>query len=112
MFHGGSLYLIDRFYPSSKLCSSCGSVKDDLNLSDRVYKCVNKDCSLEIDRDYNASLNIKYYYLRKVFNKSTVSSTGIEAFGENVNLNGSSEKLSSLVELGSKHDEVLYAKIQ
>jgi len=47
---------IDRFFPSSKLCSSCGQIKEKLELSERVYKC---DCGLEIDRDLNASINIK-----------------------------------------------------
>ena len=44
-------------YPSSKKCSRCGSIKKNLKLSDRIYKCTN--CSLKIDRDYNASLNIR-----------------------------------------------------
>ena len=50
------LRIVDRFYPSSKTCSSCGKVKKDLKLSDRVYKC---DCGLTIDRDLNASINLK-----------------------------------------------------
>ena len=52
------LRLVDTFYPSSKTCSSCGEVKKDLKLNDRIYKCSN--CGLEIDRDYNASINRKY----------------------------------------------------
>ena len=48
--------LVDRFYPSSKTCSSCGSYKKDLKLSQRVYYCNN--CKEKIDRDFNASLNI------------------------------------------------------
>ena len=47
---------IDRFYPSSKTCSNCGNIKEDLILNDRVYKC--DTCGLEIDRDLNASINI------------------------------------------------------
>ena len=47
--------LADTFYPSSKLCSCC-NIKYDLKLKDRIYKCNN--CNLEIDRDYNASLNL------------------------------------------------------
>lgn len=53
---GKQLIKIDKWFPSSKLCSECGQIKDDLSLSDRIYKC---DCGLVIDRDYNASLNIK-----------------------------------------------------
>ncbi|HAT4137984.1 TPA: IS200/IS605 family element transposase accessory protein TnpB [Clostridium perfringens] len=50
------LRIVNRFYPSSKTCSSCGKVKKDLKLSDRIYKC---DCGLTIDRDLNASINLK-----------------------------------------------------
>ena len=48
--------LVDRFYPSSKTCSNCGSYKKDLKLSQRVYHCEN--CQEKIDRDFNASRNI------------------------------------------------------
>ena len=48
--------LVDRFFPSSKTCSNCGSYKKNLNLSQRVYHCNN--CQVKIDRDFNASLNI------------------------------------------------------
>ena len=54
---GIELRIVDRFYPSSKTCSYCGSIKKDLKLSDRVYKCDN--CGLEIDRDKNASFNLR-----------------------------------------------------
>ena len=50
----------DRYYPSSKLCSCCGSIKKDLKLKDRVYKC---SCGLSIDRDLNASINLSKYKL-------------------------------------------------
>ena len=50
------LRIVDRFYPSSKTCSNCSSIKKDLKLKDRVYKC---SCGLSIDRDYNASINLK-----------------------------------------------------
>ena len=48
--------LVNRFYPSSKTCSSCGHYKQDLKLSQRVYRCDN--CQAKLDRDFNASLNI------------------------------------------------------
>lgn len=51
----------DRFYPSSKKCSCCGSIKKDLKLKDRTYKC--SSCGLAIDRDFNASLNLANYRL-------------------------------------------------
>ncbi|HFD2036574.1 TPA: RNA-guided endonuclease InsQ/TnpB family protein [Clostridium perfringens] len=50
------LRIVDRFYPSSKTCSQCGEIKKDLKLSDRVYKC---SCGLVIDRDLNASINLR-----------------------------------------------------
>ena len=53
---GIELKIVDRFYPSSKLCHNCGQIKKDLKLSDRVYKC---DCGYEADRDYNASINLR-----------------------------------------------------
>jgi len=52
---------VDRFYPSSKLCSDCGFKKKDLKLSDRIYICDN--CGLIIDRDKNASINLSNYKL-------------------------------------------------
>lgn len=48
--------LVDRFYPSSKTCSNCGSYNADLKLGQRVFHC--KHCQVKIDRDFNASLNI------------------------------------------------------
>ncbi len=52
---------IDRFFPSSKTCSNCGTINEDINkdmknLKNRVFKCDN--CCFEIDRDLNASINI------------------------------------------------------
>ena len=51
------LRIVDRYFPSSKLCHECGSIKKDLKLSDRVYVC--KECGNIIDRDYQASLNLR-----------------------------------------------------
>lgn len=50
------LVVADRFYPSSKTCSSCGKIKDDLKLKDRVYRCPH--CGTIIDRDLNAAINL------------------------------------------------------
>ena len=58
------LRIVDTFYPSSKTCSCCGSIKKDLKLNDRLYKCSN--CGLEIDRDYNASINLEKTQVYKV----------------------------------------------
>lgn len=54
--NGIELRQVDRFYPSSKICCLCGQIKTDLKLSERVYRC---DCGNTIDRDYNASINLK-----------------------------------------------------
>lgn len=55
---GVQLIVADRFYPSSKLCCRCGNVKKDLKLSDRIYKC---SCGNIIDRDFQASINLKVF---------------------------------------------------
>lgn len=49
----------DQYFPSSKICSCCGSIKKDLKLSDRVYSC--KECGFTTDRDYNAAINLMRY---------------------------------------------------
>lgn len=59
-WYGIEFVKADRFYPSSKMCSSCGEIKKDLKLKDRVYKC---ECGLVIDRDKNASINLANYKL-------------------------------------------------
>ena len=53
------IVIADRFYPSSKTCYYCGTIKKDLKLSDRIYKC--ECCGNVIDRDYQAALNLKQY---------------------------------------------------
>ncbi|MCQ2969460.1 MAG: transposase, partial [Clostridium sp.] len=59
-FYGIEFVEADRYYPSSKLCSSCGSIKKDLKFKDRIYKC---SCGLSINRDLNASINLSRYKL-------------------------------------------------
>ena len=64
---------INKFYPSSKTCSSCGYIKEDLSLKDRLFDCPN--CKAKLDRDYNASLNIYRVgasTLRGVFVRTTI----------------------------------------
>ena len=53
---GIELRMVDRWYPSSKLCHQCGTIKKDLKLSDREYIC---ECGYHADRDFNASLNLR-----------------------------------------------------
>ena len=58
-WRGGRLIVADRFFPSSKTCSSCGAVKAELPLATRTYRC--QPCGLEIDRDLNAARNLAAY---------------------------------------------------
>jgi putative transposase len=91
---GTELIIADRFFPSSKLCSNCNNKKDELNLSERTYIC--EKCGIEIDRDYNSSLNLRGY---------TASSAGIKVCGESVNLVNVSEQVVSTKQ---KKDKKLY----
>ena len=61
---------VDKYFPSSKTCSNCHSLKADLDLSDRVYTC--RSCGLKIDRDLNAALNLR----QEGFRIYTVGHTG------------------------------------
>ena len=54
--YGSALVVADCWYPSSKLCSSCGTKKDTLSLSERIYNC--EHCGHTIDRDLNAAINL------------------------------------------------------
>lgn len=58
------LRIVDRFYPSSKLCHECGNIKKNLKLSDRIYIC--EECGCVLDRDYNASLNLRDAEIYKI----------------------------------------------
>jgi putative transposase len=55
-WNGGTLMVADRWYPSSKACSGCGTVKAKLGLSERTYRC--DACGLVEDRDVNAARNL------------------------------------------------------
>ena len=72
---------INKFYPSSKMCSCCGKINKNLKLSDRIYKC---DCGNNIDRDVNASINLKNSKEYKIIN--TVGLMGINDYGQCKNL--------------------------
>ena len=58
------LRIVDRYFPSTKLCHECGSIKKDLKLSDRIYVCL--ECGNKIDRDYQASLNLRDATIYKI----------------------------------------------
>jgi len=62
-WYNSKVIVADRFYASSKICSVCGNKKDKLKLNERVYIC--DKCSIEIDRDINAAINLKRLYTEK-----------------------------------------------
>ena len=68
-WRGCSVVEADRFYPSSKTCSGCGAIKNDLDLGERVFRC--DACNLQMDRDLNAAIN-----LREMAVSSTVTACG------------------------------------
>ncbi|MCM0589870.1 MAG: transposase [Gloeotrichia echinulata DEX184] len=70
--YGSKLVIVDRFYPSSKTCSSCGEKKSSLSLSQRVFQCDN--CGFECNRDLNAAIN-----LRKEAVRLTVLACGLDS---------------------------------
>jgi putative transposase len=94
------IYLADRFYPSSKKCSSCHNVKEDLSLKERTYKC---KCGLNLDRDLNASINLNYLMTNKI-RKAVLKLMPLEVMALNLY---NYEGLTSADELGSKH-QALY----
>ena len=87
-WYGGNLILANTYFPSSKLCSCCGSRKEVLKLSEREYVCT--ECSSIMDRDINASINLK---------NLAVSST-VTAFGDK---SSDSKEFQLVDELGIKH---------
>ena len=54
---GGEVVNADRWFPSSKMCSECGSIKSELKLSDRPFVC--SECGFDEDRDLNAAINLR-----------------------------------------------------
>ncbi|NES73403.1 MAG: IS200/IS605 family element transposase accessory protein TnpB, partial [Okeania sp. SIO2D1] len=68
--YGSSLTIVDRWFPSSKTCSNCGTVKESLLLSERVFNC--EQCNFSCDRDLNAALNLAMAV------SSTVTACGLD----------------------------------
>ena len=87
-WHGVHLIVIDRFYPSSQLCSSCGWKNETLTLKDRMFVC--QDCGAVTDRDYNAAQNIRRVAVSSIDTQNacgqrsagSYSGTGETALGE------------------------------
>ncbi|APC42952.1 hypothetical protein SAP1_087 [Staphylococcus phage StAP1] len=68
------LTVANTYYPSSQTCSCCGNrltKQDKLSLKDRNYKC--KECNTNLDRDYNASINLKNYRYSKWYQDNIIS---------------------------------------
>jgi len=82
----------DTFFASSKLCSCCGWKNESLTLADRTFEC--QECDNKMDRDMNAAMNLKQFY--------TVSSTGIQACGEQSSSNASLVSCSTKQEFNKK----------
>jgi len=76
--HGRILIKVNRYFPSSKLCSVCGYKKEDLKLSDRKWKC--PKCGTLHDRDINAALNLLKEGLKQLKKKGspTLRAVGLE----------------------------------
>ena len=114
------LVSIDRWYPSSKTCSSCGAIRNELSLSERTFVCF--ECGYVTDRDYNAAKNIleeahRITTLVHADNdtfvstlcvsqhaRSTDSSSGSHAYGQCSSGSHGSVSETILVEVGTKHD--------
>ena len=58
-WYGSKLVVADRFFPSTKTCSGCGEMADEVLLSKRIFAC--ESCGLSIDRDLNAAINLENY---------------------------------------------------
>lgn len=86
---GDTLVIADRWFSSSKTCSACGHVKDDLTLSDRTYVC--PECGLRVDRDLNAAVNLDCYGLSIVDSRAEDT---LNARGEDVSRNVSCADLN------------------
>lgn len=61
---GKQLIVADKFFPSTKQCSSCKNKKESILLSERIYNCAH--CKLSLDRDLNAALNLKQYAIESI----------------------------------------------
>ena len=73
-----TIFYVDKWYPSSKTCSSCGAINKSLQLSDREWACT--ECGTCHNRDFNAALNLEQYFTNQY---NTVGTTEINACGDN-----------------------------
>lgn len=95
-WYGVHLVVIDRWFPSSKMCSVCGWIDEDQDLGDRVFIC--HECGLVIDRDLNAAINIQNEAVRTTGSFSESDASG---HGSSGNIDGCCE--TAMVEGGTNH---------
>jgi putative transposase len=100
LWRGVHLVTVDRFYPSSKTCSACGWIDEDLDLSARTFVC--EACGLVINRDLNAAINLMNEALKTTGSFSESYACGQSSSGP---LNGSGE--TALDEAGTNHQDGL-----
>lgn len=95
---GSHVQQVDRWYPSSKTCSRCGWMDEDLTLADRVFHC--EICDLSMDRDLNAAKNIQAEALRLIRDVPVVASSG-HKFAGGAGSSGSEMSETSCCEAGT-----------
>jgi putative transposase len=77
LWNNKTLIIADRYFPSTKTCSICGNIKSTIKLSDRIYICNN--CNSELDRDLNAALNLKNYYITTTLKSRESNASGVRS---------------------------------
>ncbi|HEY6411502.1 MAG TPA: zinc ribbon domain-containing protein, partial [Ktedonobacteraceae bacterium] len=95
----GSVQLVGRWFPSSKTCHTCGWVKQDLTLADRVWVC--EQCGSVHDRDLNAAIMVETEAIRLVTDVPVVASSG-HKFACGAGSSGSFESETSCREAGTR----------
>ena len=96
--YGGSVQLVDRWFPSSKTCHACGWVKEDLTLADRAWTC--EQCGTVHDRDLNAAIMVETEAVRLRTDVPVVASSG-HKFACGVGSSGSCESETFCCEAGT-----------
>ena len=83
-WYGSTLIFAPSNFPSTKLCSHCGHVKETISLSERIYRC--DTCGTVIDRDLNAAINLENYAMKTlaILGEATASSAESNVCGEAV----------------------------
>lgn len=79
-WYGAELIIADRFFASTKTCSCCGHKKEKMPLRQRIFEC--EKCSMKMDRDLNAAINLMNYAIRIIKSKQDAVSDTVKAYGE------------------------------